>query len=426
MSENKSIRLSILSLCVAGFFSLCGYEFLRSTSASLFQATFGVSQLPIAMASIPIVLVIALYFYNKSLTHMGARRTLLLSGIISFVILFACVVGLHFENRYATAIFYVFREVYIVLIIEQFWSFFNSSLKVAEAKKWTGILTGISSFGAILGGLAVHQLSQPLGTRNVAIIGLGAFLISIWFADLAIRLGGEPQAKSINEKPIKQDHVRGGGWIGAKLLIDTPVLSILFLLILTTQMMSTVLGLNFQNQLQVHYPSLDAQTAFSGSFYAALNGFSLFLQLIGVPLCLYFASPVFIQMTIPFAHAAAALYLLFHPTMGSAAAAFMLFKAIDYSLFRVSKEMLYMPLSFDARYRAKEFIDVFGYRFSKGATSLGIAFVQKFSLLTFSFYGAVSLVASFIWFILLLPVFLKSRTSASSVGDGIIVGDEKI
>ena len=44
------------------------------------------------------------------------------------------------------------------------------------------------------------------------------------------------------------------------------------------------------------------------------------------------------------------------------ALAFFLFKAFDYSIFRAAKEVLYVPLSFDERYRAKEIIDVLGYR----------------------------------------------------------------
>ena len=46
------------------------------------------------------------------------------------------------------------------------------------------------------------------------------------------------------------------------------------------------------------------------------------------------------------------------------------FKCIDYSLFRAAKELLYIPLSYDAKYRTKGIIDVFAYRFGKGAASL--------------------------------------------------------
>jgi ATP/ADP translocase len=49
---------------------------------------------------------------------------------------------------------------------------------------------------------------------------------------------------------------------------------------------------------------------------------------------------------------------------------------MDYSLYRASKETLYVPLSFNARYRAKMVIDAFVSRSAKGVGSLGLTAVQ--------------------------------------------------
>jgi ATP:ADP antiporter, AAA family len=45
-------------------------------------------------------------------------------------------------------------------------------------------------------------------------------------------------------------------------------------------------------------------------------------------------------------------------------------KGVDYSLFKASKEMLYIPLSADERTRGKAIVDIVGYRVAKGAVSL--------------------------------------------------------
>jgi hypothetical protein len=74
----------------------------------------------------------------------------------------------------------------------------------------------------------------------------------------------------------------------------------------------------------------------------------------------------------PAVHVLAAFVLLVVPTLTVAAGAFLLFKAIDYSIFRASKEMLYIPMNYDARFRAKELIDSFGYRAGKGVASGGM------------------------------------------------------
>jgi ATP/ADP translocase len=54
------------------------------------------------------------------------------------------------------------------------------------------------------------------------------------------------------------------------------------------------------------------------------------------------------------------------PVLG---AAFFISKTVDYSVFRASKEVLYVPLPFTARYRGKLTIDALIYRSTKGVVS---------------------------------------------------------
>jgi len=79
----------------------------------------------------------------------------------------------------------------------------------------------------------------------------------------------------------------------------------------------------------------------------------------------------------PIIHLTAIGVAVMYPSVLTVGAAFFLFKAFDYSLFRAAKEVLYVPLSFGERYRAKEIIDVFGYRTGTGASSVGIVVLQK-------------------------------------------------
>ena len=105
-----------------------------------------------------------------------------------------------------------------------------------------------------------------------------------------------------------------------------------------------------------------------------------------------------IHLGIPLVHIAACAALLVYPTLLTGAAAFLLFKALDYSLFRAGKEILYIPLSFDVRYRAKEVIDAFVYRFSKGALGmLATAAGAVAGSLPAAVYPAAAAVAALAW-----------------------------
>src|SRR5699024_4297091 len=93
------------------------------------------------------------------------------------------------------------------------------------------------------------------------------------------------------------------------------------------------------------------------------------------------------------------------PTLFNAGMAYMVFKVLDYSIFRAAKELLYIPLSFDARYRAKELIDVFGYRFGKGGMSLMVVAMQKakFAVAEPTF-AVIAAGAAVLWAALAIPL----------------------
>jgi ATP/ADP translocase len=94
--------------------------------------------------------------------------------------------------------------------------------------------------------------------------------------------------------------------------------------------------------------------------------------------------------------------------------AFFIFKVFDYSLFRGAKELIYMPLDFDSRYRAKEIIDVLGYRTGKGGSALAVLFLQKIGLVMSSYYLLIGFVMSFFWLALVFPLTRRNQASKSA------------
>lgn len=383
------------STALAAAFLLCGYEFVRSASNTLFKAAYGKENLPVIMALMPLGVLSMLYLYGQVLSWLGPRRTLFWSSITSGVIIAAAALAIGAGSRVATGVLYIVREAYVVLLIEQYWSFINSSLGRNEAKKLNGAVMGIASLGAILGGVLVHRLAQPLGTQVMPFFAAAALLPAAFISDLGYAKVGEPQ---------RQEDESPKGHMGLREFSSTPLLVIILLLIVTTQVVSTALDLRFQGILQDAIPDPDQQTSFSGGFFAGLNGAAAFLQFVVTPVVLRFVPLPLVHVAIPLIHLVACSALLASPSLMTAGTAYMLFKSFDYSVFRAAKEILYIPLSFDARFRAKELIDVFGYRFSKGGCSLLIVFVQKAGLVLGAGYTLIALGASVAWLMLCFPL----------------------
>ena len=135
----------------------------------------------------------------------------------------------------------------------------------------------------------------------------------------------------------------------------------------------------------------------------------------GAPLLLHALPLRVTHALIPLIHLGTCLALLLHPTLGTGALAYMTFKGLDYSLFRAGKEILYIPLSFDMRYRAKEVIDAFVYRFSKGVMGGLTEGAGLLLALPGQAYPAVAMVAAV--GLLVLPASSHRRASRPDAAD---------
>jgi AAA family ATP:ADP antiporter len=388
---------------VSAAFLLGGYELVRSPANSLFKEAYGKGALPYVMAAMPVAVIVILYLYGKLLSWLGARRTLLVTTVGSCGALAGLFVAIESGWTFGRVILYVFREAYVVLLVEQYWSFINSTLSTGTARRLNGPICGIASIGAIAGGYLVATLSVQWGSARLLLGAAGITLPAGLFMDLAYRRCGEPP---------DQQTSRHRDTLGLRLFGADRMLAVLLGVILLTQAVSALLDLNFQGILQDAIPDVDQQTAYSGRFFARLNVASFIMQFAATPLLLRWLPIAAIHVAIPLVHVAACIYLLRVESLFAAGLAFTLFKAIDYSTFRAAKEILYIPLSFDARYRAKEVIDVFGYRFGKGGTSLGVSGLKALGLaMTEASFALGALAAAAVWAMLAVSLgrFYRQR-----------------
>ncbi len=386
----KRTLLAALSIALAGSFLLCGYEFIRAVSTSLFIEAYGAKNLPRAMVAVPPSVFLLLYLYGRLLSWLGARDALLLTSILSAGLIASCYNLLFMGYAIATAVIYVFREAYIVLIIEQYWSLVNSTLTPKQARWINGPFCAIATIGSVTGGSLVAYLAPSLGSEVLLLFAAGSLLPAALLAMFAYAAAGEPQ-------PAATEHGGRQGHTGLKVLARSRYLVFLFLLILTTQVVSTVLDLRFNGLVETDIVDKDMRTAFYGRFYGQWLGISAFV----LQLCAGFvlrSIPIrILHPGIPLIHLIAGAALTIAPSLRSGATAFLLFKAFDYSLFRAAKEMFYIPLSFDARYRAKQVIDSFGYRFAKGGSAGVITLISFVIAIPGAAFSITAMVMAVLW-----------------------------
>jgi len=403
-------RLAAAMACISlsAAFLGCGYEFARSTVASLYIEAFGTGAMPYAMTMVPVLMAVLIYAYGRILTRLGSLWTLQVSFGFSAIVFLAAYLALRLGCRPAVAALYVFTEAYIVILVEQFWSFINSTLDQTRAKAFNGPILGGASIGPLLGGLALNRFAAVLGSERFVLLSGLALLPTAVLAYAAYRLAGEP-------KPSAAERGGPGGPLRLRLITEHRVLLYLAGVIALSQFFAAAANLRLYELLEASLAGQDARSAYLGTFWAVVNGLAFLMQFVATPLVLRRLPLSVILIGIPLVHVLTAGLMLSHPSLNVAAAALLLFKGLDYSVFRASKELLYIPLPFDARYRAKQVVDGLTYRFSKGAAAGFISLAKSLlgSLPGWT-YPAVCLAAAGAWVAAARPLVRAARAEGQA------------
>lgn len=388
--------ISVAAACLVG-----GYEFVRSTAASLYIEAFGAASMPYAMTMIPVLMGVLIYAYGFALSRLGSLKTLQLSLAFSAAVFLLSYFAVKAGLRYAVAGLYVFAEVYIVILVEQFWSFINSRLLQSEAKIYNGPILGGASVGPIAAGMFLKVYATRLGSEQFILLAGAALVPTAALSFAAYRLAGEPQ-------PAEAERGDLSGPLNLRLILNTRVLVLIACVVGLAQVFATVMNLRFYEILEGAMPLKDQRSAYLGSFWASVNGTAFVLQFFLAPLLLKRLPLAALLLGIPALHIATSATVLLHPALWTAAMSLLLFKAVDYSLFRASKELLYIPLTYEARYRAKQVVDAFTYRFSKGATAGAISLAKSCAgALPGWVLASTGLAAAAAWLVVSVPL---SRT----------------
>ena len=180
---------------------------------------------------------------------------------------------------------------------------------------------------------------------------------------------------SDNQKKLQQQgelHELGKIEKARRLFQRVPVLRALFLEILSSQGLATILNVCFVQRLATAIPNDDQRAGWLGHYYSLINVITMVLQFAILPPLMTKLEPRHVWRILPI------VSLLFtgfqalqpDPSLKIVAASLLVMKVSEYSARRMLDEMIFVPLDFESRFVGKEVIGVFGYRFGKSLMSL--------------------------------------------------------
>lgn len=401
MTSDARSPLRLVTLCALAFVVLASYELSRSSVESLFLDAHGSESLPYVWILVAVGATLVVTVYNHFATRIRLPRLFGASVIVTLGLL-ACLLAARIADvPYVHYGLYVWKDVYIVVLVEMFWTLANFIYDVKSARWYYGLFLVMGTLGAITGGLGVGFLAETFGTAGALwtvfpVLGLTLLAMGL-FRD--VEEVGRPQTEEEKKTRIGD---------GIQILRRSPYLGWMLVLIVAVQIAITLVDFEYNAALEAAYPDVDTRTAIGGQVYSAINVASLVLQA-GAGVVLSALGVGRTLLAIPLFLATALGAFMVSPQFVTMAVTKVASKCFDYSLFRSAKEILYIPLSYDEKTRGKAIIDMMTYRVAKGAASLLLLGLAALSAAAFSGYLTLAIIG--IWLAVTVVIVRRWRAA---------------
>ncbi len=431
--NNKEVRKFGL-LSIAFFFTIGAYWMLRLLKDTVFfKIAFpeslgwaphqgGLFQ-PIAKTW-SVVVVIALVFIYSKLVDLFEKHKLFYIICSFYGLIFSSIAGLLLYRdfygdvaigRTAMAglgwVSYFAIESFGSIVVALFWSFVASITDSDSAKRGYPFIVAGAQIGSI-GGSALTMFAEQLGgiwrlfaLSSIFVFTIMAIIYYFMLTTPADQLIGNVKAA---ETAKKKEGFIEGFVSGITLLFTRSYLIGIFVVSTFYEVVGTIVDYQMKRQASA-LPEFATETGFAkfmGMFGVASNGLAFLMALLGTSYLIKRFGLTFCLLVYPLCLGGAMtlLYMFFKLGAPSASAllwatfgVMMIAKGLSYAVNNPTKEMMYIPTSKDAKFKAKGWTDMFGGRLAKaGGSQITDAF--KHNLTDLMSYGtAVGLGLITVW-----------------------------
>lgn len=401
-SYSRFEKLFILFVMVCSFCITGEASITRASANSIFLSAYTAKLFPSAWLVSVILNFGIVSFYNVFLPRLGCIKMLILSVLCAICMnsFSAFYVG---QFHFLPFILYLWKDIFVILMFQQLWSVIHATMKTSRAKYLYGMVFGVGGLGSVAGSLLTGCFAVSLGSEKLLLTTIPFYFVIIVSYCVALRVRNHiPEKQNIEVMSADSTDVMGG----MKLIQKSTFLKFILIIVLSMQITSTILDYQFSSYLEKAFAIQDLRTAFLGKFFGIVNTANIFLQFIGSYLLVRIIGLEKSHLLIPLVLAFYAIGFLVFPTFPFICIYFANIKALDYSIFGIIKEMLYIPLKVDEKFKAKAIIDVFAYRTAKALASLiivALGFVTAVDLNTLLSWGVLTIFL--LWAVVVLVLF---------------------
>jgi ATP/ADP translocase/CRP-like cAMP-binding protein/HEAT repeat protein len=366
-----------LLMFLYSFLAMTSYNIIKPITRSEFISNLGADNVPWVTFGMGVTIGVIMQGYTRAIAVVPRRWMIPVTqvGLAGLLLLFWFLFTFVRSDWVAVA-FYVVSLILSILLISQFWTLANDVYDPRQAKRIFGFIGGGASLGGATGAGLTAFLVQTVGSRTMILIS--AVVMGICLAIVMTIIRREQTAGTTDaSKTGEEEGVSGGEAL--RLLRSSRHLQIISLVIGFGAVVS-----NLAEQ-QVLMAAAEFKGAENADAIAAFLGqLIVYLSLIGFVIQVTLTSRIhrllgigFALLMLPVSMGGAAVLVLLNRALWAPSVGRIVDTSIRYTIDKTSREVLFLPLPLDLKYRAKPFIDVTMDRFAKGLGALLILVAIK-------------------------------------------------
>ncbi|HZR79357.1 MAG TPA: MFS transporter [Chthoniobacterales bacterium] len=359
----KPNELRALWLGFAFFFVvLAGYYVIRPIRDNIGATQF--ENLWWMFTVVLVTMIFANALFSAIVSRMSRRRFIpiayrffILNLVIFFVLMQYMPPG---KQPWVDGCFFVWVSVFNLFATAVFWGFMTDLFTNEQGKRLFGFIAVGGSLGGILGPLITTSLVHYVSTGVLLLICAAMLEIAaqtVRFFPSEFRGENSKSPDDAAEKPIG-----GRFWDGLTNICKSPYLFALFLFILLYTLTSTWTYFQQAELTKTGFVNKAARTAFFAKLDLSVNTLTLFLQIFVTGRLMKFLGVTVTLLFMPVLSLFGFAAMGFAPVLSVLAAFQVARRASTFAFMRPAREVLFTVLRREDKYKAKSFIDTFGYR----------------------------------------------------------------
>lgn len=359
-------RRLVLFLTLDLFVVLTVYYILKSVREPLILLEGGAIERNTARGAQAVILTILVPLYSALTNRISPRRlvSVVYAACLAMLLAFPLLMRLGMKMGF---LFFVWLGIFSLTAVAQFWSLANDVLPEETGKRLFPVVAAGATVGAIAGSQTVVLLARWMRPGLLIMVAAALLGAAIWLTMNVRRAAEPPHATEANRLAATPATDRRDGF---RLVLSDKYLLVIGTSILLLNFVNTTgdqaLAMLIQEQA-VKLPDRAAQARFIMRFYGSLQTWisllTAVIQVFVVSRLVKVAGVRFGLFVLPFVAFTGYALLAWIPALAIGRSLKIVGNGTEYSLHNTLQQVLFLPTSREAKYKAKAATDTFFVRF---------------------------------------------------------------